>query len=195
MGAHSRREGGEYFLRLHRRTAGSLTGKNRMNENARVALLPFLLDGHTCAVPVDTVARVIPLVEITPLPDAPPCVHGIINVAGAVVPVFDMKTRFGLPGGEFALTQVIVIAAIPGRQVGFVADEVLGIMHCRERELVPAGELLPGFGKIHGAARTAEGVIVISNLARFLRDDEAARLEEALAAAPPSQADAPGLAG
>ena len=69
-----------------------------MSEPAQ--LVVFRLNGQRYALPLAAVERIVCAVEVTPLPGAPPVVLGVINVAGCVLPVFNIRRRFLLPERE-----------------------------------------------------------------------------------------------
>jgi purine-binding chemotaxis protein CheW len=68
----------------------------------------------------------------TPVPGAPSWVAGLVQVRGRVLPVVDLRARFGLPPGEPGLDQRVVVAQHQGRPVGLLVD--------RAREVLPVAE-------------------------------------------------------
>ncbi len=85
-------------------------------------LVPFLLDDQRYALHLDVVERVIPAVEITPLPKAPEIVLGLINIRGKIIPVLNIRRRFRLPDRETELTDHFIIANTSKRTVALPAD-------------------------------------------------------------------------
>jgi purine-binding chemotaxis protein CheW len=67
-------------------------------------LVVFTLDARRYAVPLSTVERIIRAVEITPLPQAPEIVLGVINVQGRIIPVVNTRKRFRLPECDIRLS-------------------------------------------------------------------------------------------
>ena len=74
----------------------------------------FTLDEQRYALHLAAVERIIPVVEITPLPKAPDLVLGIINVGGQIIPVIDTRKRFRLPERELNLSDVLITADCGG---------------------------------------------------------------------------------
>src|SRR5687767_11060685 len=91
------------------------------------SLVVFVLDDQRYAVHLSAVYRVIAMVRITPLPQAPAIVLGAINIQGAIVPVINLRRRFGLPEREPRLTDRLLIARAGPRRVALVADAVPGL--------------------------------------------------------------------
>ena len=117
----------------------------------------FLLDNQEYIVPLAAVERVVRAVEITPLPQAPPGILGVINVHGRIVPVINLRRRLGLREQGLRLDDHLVIAQPGERLVAVVVDEVRGIMEPSTHSVVAAGELFPGTTHLEGAVKTEEG--------------------------------------
>ena len=113
-------------------------------------LVVWTLDMQRYALPYSVVERIARAVEVTPLPDAPAIVRGIINVQGRVVPVVDVRVRFDLPARATALTDQIVLAQTARRQVAFFVDAVDGLIDYAECDVVDTASIAPGTGGIAG---------------------------------------------
>lgn len=148
--------------------------------DVRRDLLTFDLDSQRCAVALDNVVEVVRMVAMAHLPDAPPLVEGMINLRGRVVPVLDLRARFGLASKGVALTDHLVIARAGSRTVAIRVD--------RARALVDVG---PGDvdaavstgNAVAGVAKLPDGLVLIHDLATFLSTAEAVRLDAAVIAA------------
>jgi len=90
--------------------------------------LAFVVGGQPYAVPILVVQEIRRYSEPTVLPGVPPHVLGVINLRGTVVPVFDLRLRFGLGTAVFDRLTVTIIVVVGGRYVGIVADEVSKVM-------------------------------------------------------------------
>ena len=84
-------------------------------------LVVFKLDDHSYALHVFQVRRVVRVAQWTPLPQAPDIVLGVINLSGEVIPVFDVRKRFGLPVREIDLNDQLIIAQTARRSVALLA--------------------------------------------------------------------------
>lgn len=143
-------------------------------------LVVWTLDSFRYALPLEAVQRVLLPVAVTPLPDAPPGVLGVIDVAGRLTPVYDMRRRLHLPPQPLRLSDRLVLAHAGGAAAAFFADSVEGTRHYdamvdRLDTVQPAGSV------VAGVVRLADGLVLIEDLDRFLTLDEAARLQLALA--------------
>ncbi|SHI71994.1 purine-binding chemotaxis protein CheW [Malonomonas rubra DSM 5091] len=91
---------------------------------------------------IKEIIRTLPIVAV---PKAPAYVDGVINLRKAVIPVVDLRRRFGLPAlAEKEKKQRIVICAIDGRIVGLLADEVTEVVACSPADVRPTPYYLSG---------------------------------------------------
>ncbi len=143
-------------------------------------LVGFILDSQNYAVPLAQVTRVVHAVAVTPLPNAPEIILGIINFSGRVIPVVDIRRRFRLPGRKTALYDHLIIARTAKRDLAFLAEAVTGVRECREEDITAAAKIIPGLEYLEGVLKFQDGLIFIHDLERFLSLDEAQSLEAAL---------------
>ena len=143
------------------------------------SLVVFSLDEQQFALNVAAVERVVRAVEITPLPGAPAGVCWVIDLHGAVIPVFDLRAHCGRPSREVCATDHLVIARTARRKVALLADAALGVVSGSGTEVVAAAEILPHLEGIEGVVKLDGGIVLIHDLDKFLRLDE----DDALASA------------
>lgn len=157
-----------------------------MEESSQLVI--FTLDDQRYALRLTAVERVVRMVRITPLPEAPAAVAGVIDVGGRVVAVFDVRRRLRLPAREIDLEDRLVIARTARRTVALIADAVTEVRDFPEQDIVAAASVVPGPERIAGIATLqgdpAQGdLILIHDLDRFLDLDEERVLDRALTAA------------
>ena len=85
-------------------------------------LVVIALDQQRYALRLAAVERVVRMVEVTALPAAPLAISGMVNVQGRVVPVYDLRRRFGLPKREVTLADHFIVARTARRSVALIAD-------------------------------------------------------------------------
>jgi len=140
--------------------------------------LTFALGSESYGVPVLAVREIIRLCPITPVATMPPHVRGVINLRGKVIPLVDLRLRFGLPAAaEHDRTCIIVaqVAAASGgtRPYGVIVDAVEEVVAFAAADIEPA----PDFGGvldarfITGMAKAAAGVKVLVDLDRIAAAD------------------------
>jgi purine-binding chemotaxis protein CheW len=148
---------------------------------AMIDLLLFKLDDRPYALRLERVVRVAPLVDITPLPAAPQIVLGVVDVAGDIVPVLDIRQRFGLPERRQRLEDALVMVNTAGRTVALLVDHVKGTIQLPAASLIPTSAILPGTRYFDSITQLAEGPVFIHDVDRFLSVEEETRLSESLA--------------
>ena len=147
-----------------------------------ISLLAFSLDHWRCALPLSAVERSYRAVAVTPLPEAPEKVLGIVNVHGIVHPVIDLRRCFGLPSRPISPADHLVLGNTARRRVGLMVDSVSGVIVCRKAEIVAADTVLPDMEYVSGIVRLKDGMILIHDLDRFLSLEEEQALDQALEA-------------
>lgn len=143
-------------------------------------LLIITLDEQRYALHLSAIERVIHAVEITSFPKAPETVAGIINLQGRVIPVIDLRRRFGLPQREIEIGDQFVIAHTPRRDVALVVNSVVGVIEIPSAEMIEAEKLLSGSRHIiEGVIKMEDDLILIQNLDRLLSLEAERALDEA----------------
>jgi len=143
----------------------------------------FALDELRYALYLSAVERVVRAVEITPLPEAPEIVLGVVNWQGRIIPVVDIRKRFSLPVREMDLDDRFIIARAAGRLVALAADSVTGIRGLTEQESASAAQAAPFAENLKGVAKVDGDLVLIYDLDRFLSLDEEKKLDAALSGA------------
>lgn len=143
-------------------------------------LVVFTLDDQRYALHLSAVERVVSGVAITPLPKAPDIILGVVNVHGRIVPVADIRRRFGLPAREMSLRDQFVIAHTVRRPVILVVDRVEGIVTYSPAEVIRADSILSPIRHIEGVLKLKDGMALIHDLDGFLSLEEERSLDEAM---------------
>jgi len=143
-------------------------------------LVVFVLDDQRYALPLDVVERVVRMVRVTPLPQAPAIVSGVVNVGGQITPVVDIRKRFHLPEREVALSDQLIIARTSTRPVALVVDTVSGIIEYQRQDVVPAAMILADMAYVAGVVKLNDGIMFIHDLESFLSLEEARSLDDAM---------------
>jgi len=143
-------------------------------------IVEFTLDELNYAIHLNSVVRVIHAVEIRFLPEAPEIISGIINVHGRIIPVINIRKRFGLEAKEINPDNRIIIADTGKRQIALLADTVTGMRYLSPGQVAIARKTLPFAEHLSGVAKVDEGLILIYDLEKFLSLDEEEILKQAL---------------
>lgn len=143
-------------------------------------LLVFLLDGQRYALPLDAVERTIRAAAITPLPQAPAIVLGVLDLRGTILPVLNVRRRFRLPERDIRPSDQFLIARAGERSVALVIDAAAEVLELSPAQIVAADTLAPGLEHVQGVARMNDRLVLIHDLETFLSLNEAAALNGAM---------------
>jgi purine-binding chemotaxis protein CheW len=149
-------------------------------DSARQTLVVFELDGREFALPIEDIAEILQMVLVTPVPEVPPWVAGVVNLRGRVIPIVDLRTRLGIETRPPALNTPILVAEQGTRKLGLIADAVRDVITLEESALEPPAELGTGDGHedaVAAVAQAGDRLIMVLDLVRVTAD--AAPLAEA----------------
>jgi purine-binding chemotaxis protein CheW len=140
----------------------------------------FCLDESRYALPLAAVDRILRAVHITPLPRAPGIVLGAIDVQGRVLPVFNIRRRFGLPERAVDPADHFLIAHTALRTVVLVIDTAQGVFEHAAAAVTETASIARDLEHIRGVIQLDDGLVLIHDLEHFLSPDEARVLDEAM---------------
>jgi purine-binding chemotaxis protein CheW len=143
-------------------------------------IVVFSLDELLYAIPLQNVLKVIHAVDVRNLPEAPEIISGIINLKGQIIPVADIRKRFGLPEHETLPDNHIIIADTGKRQIAIIVDLVTEVCDYSDLQTEHAQKPIPYAKNIKGVAKIGDDLVLIYNLNRFLSLNEEKVLEHAL---------------
>jgi len=140
----------------------------------------FRIGRETFGLPIASVREIVRVPEITSVPNAPDYIEGVINLRGRIIPVVDLRKRFGEKSLEASKKNRIVVVEMENRAIGLLvnsASEVLKIPPSEieaPQSVFQEGELnyISGVGKLKGR------LVILLDLTRVLQRGELHRLEE-----------------
>jgi len=132
--------------------------------------LTFLLEEEEYGLEILRVQEIKGFSKITPLPNTPREIRGVMNLRGAVVPIIDLRCRFGLSEAEYTRFTVIIVVNIGTKTAGLVVDAVSDVLNVAANELVPTPDLGSAVDTsfMTGLARTGDRLITLLNVDRLV---------------------------
>ncbi len=147
--------------------------------------LTFALAEEEYGIGILKIKEIIGMMPITTVPQTPEFVKGVINLRGKVIPVMDLRLRFGLDSIDYDERTCIIVVEVTGSsgvvQIGTVVDTVSEVLNIKGEEI----EDTPAFGTkldteyILGMAKMEGGVKILLDIDQVLNADEIAILENA----------------
>jgi purine-binding chemotaxis protein CheW len=128
----------------------------------------FRIDRQHYALPLEHVTRVVRMVAFTPVPDMPYSVLGIINMAGQVLPVIDLRRLFGQTGKDPELQDVLLIIRVRGQTGAIVADEVLNVLEFTSTQLRSPSAAVAQSRFLAAAVQHDDTMILVLDATRLL---------------------------
>lgn len=144
--------------------------------------LVFLLGGASYGIPILTVLDINGLMEITPIPKTPEFIKGVINLRGKVIPVMDLRLKFGMPEKEYDKQTCIIIVNVfvngKDKQIGVLVDTVSEVFDIplTEIEAPPEYGANAEEGFINGIGKVKGKLVVLLNIEKVLHSDEIIKL-------------------
>lgn len=102
----------------------------------------FKVGGNDYVLPADLVVQMETFTGATPVPGAAPYVAGLVQIRGKVIPVIDLRARFGLPPIERTLDARVIVVKDGDRQVGLLADSAREVLRLDPDGFKPPPDLL-----------------------------------------------------
>ncbi len=121
----------------------------------------FRLDGERFALPLHQVEIALRMVSVTPVPDVPPWVIGVIDLHGRVIPVADLRHRLGHPAQEPRLDDRLLVISLAERTFALVVDEVTEVLKLPDRDVEPPPDPLCDSRYLRAVVRRKDGMILI----------------------------------
>src|ERR671937_2891305 len=144
-------------------------------------LVVFQLGAELYGVEISRVHEIIRLQSVTKVPRAPSFVEGVINLRGKVIPVVDLRRRFGLPNADHTRASRIVVVELGDQVVGIVVDGVSEVLRVNTATVEPPSPVVAGIDSeyLHGIAKLPERLVILLDLDRVLAREERSALAAA----------------
>ncbi|OHB25540.1 MAG: chemotaxis protein CheW [Desulfuromonadaceae bacterium GWC2_58_13] len=147
--------------------------------------LTFRLNDEIFALGIDKVREVLDFTQITRVPQVPEFMRGVINLRGSVVPVVDMRLKFGMPKTEKTVNTCIIIVEIKLDEettvLGALADSVQEVLDLEPDQIEPAPRIGTRLSTefIRGMGKRDEQFIIILDIDRVFSSEELAVVQAA----------------
>ncbi len=130
-------------------------------KNGNVQLLTFKLDDQEYALGIANVVQVVRMVALTRPPKAPEYVEGMFNLHGKVIPVIDVRRRYGLPAKPYDLDTQLLIATANDRTLAIMVDEVSEVLTLSMDSIEPPDAIGPELEYLSAVGKVGDRLILI----------------------------------
>ena len=145
--------------------------------------LTFTLGPEEYAIDILKVQEIRGYEQPTTIANAPAFIKGVINLRGTIVPIVDLRIKFGVGAAEYTPFTVVIILNIGSRVVGIVVDGVSDVTSLRSDQVRPAPEFAATVDTryINGLGTLGERMLIVVDIERLMLSAEMALVDEAVA--------------
>jgi len=141
----------------------------------------FRIGNETYGVRIGSVREIVRVPEITSVPNAPDAIEGVINLRGKIIPVMDLRKRFGIEAVQPDKKNRILVVELENKLLGLIVSSASEVLKIPPSEIAAPGTVfaegessyVTGVGKLKGR------LIILLDIARLLRQPEFKKFEEA----------------
>ena len=147
-----------------------MTLETTVNEANELQLVVFDLADETYGVDIGSVREIIRIQEITKVPRTPDYVEGVINLRGKVIPVIDLRKKFGFKKAEVTKDTRIVVVDISGNDIGVVVDAVTEVLRLSSDAVEPPSGVITTTDSDYllGIAKLESRLVILLDLQKAL---------------------------
>lgn len=153
--------------------------------NSAQEFLTFTLGAEEYAIDILKVQEIRGYEPPTTIANAPAFIKGVINLRGIIVPIVDLRIRFGVGAAEYTPFTVVIILSLGGRIVGVVVDGVSDVTTLRADQIHPAPDFAATVDTryIEGLGTLGERMLIVVDIQQLMLSSEMALVDEAAEAA------------
>jgi len=136
-------------------------------------LVSFHLADETYGIEITKIREIILMGEITRIPQTPHYVKGLINLRSTVIPVIDLRSRFGLSDAELTSESRIMVLHVGTRTIGIIVDAVSEVLRVTNDEIAPPPPTVAGLGQeyLTGLVKLEEQLLILLDIDKILGEE------------------------
>jgi purine-binding chemotaxis protein CheW len=157
--------------------------------------LCFMLDNENYCIDILCVKELMGMTDITPLPGTPGFIRGVINLRGLIIPVVDLRLKFGLPFLDYSKRTCIIVVEVTYEDetilMGIVVDAIQEVVSIPKEKLskIPYINAKIKSEYIKGIADTPDGIKIVLDVQKVLNEKELAAVRETTTVPQPDTAN------
>jgi purine-binding chemotaxis protein CheW len=145
-------------------------------ESPVLQFVGFRLADEDYAIAITKIQEIILMKPITRLPQSPPYIEGLINLRGSVIPIVNLRKRFGLAARELDEETRTIVVNVHDKTVGCIVDAVTQVMRINRDQIQPPPKGVAGgaYQYLSGLARLDDRLIILLDIEKVFDADETA---------------------
>jgi purine-binding chemotaxis protein CheW len=150
----------------------------RGNGAGTMQLVSFHLAEEEYGIEITKVQEIILIGEITRMPQTPDYIKGLINLRSTVIPIVDLRLRFGMPPQEATDETRIMVVNVAGKTIGIVVDGVSKVLRISDEQIAPPPPTVAGLGKdyLTGLVKLDSRLLIMLDIDKILTEEETSQL-------------------
>jgi purine-binding chemotaxis protein CheW len=144
-------------------------------------LVSFRLAQEEFGIEITKVQEIILMGEITRIPQTPEYIKGLINLRSTVIPIVDLRLRFGLPSASATDETRIMVVNVMGKTIGMIVDAVSAVLRISPEQIAPPPPTVAGLGReyLTGLVKLDSRLLILLDIDRVLGWEETAAVASA----------------
>lgn len=157
----------------------------RHGETGTLQLVSFQLANEEYGIEITRVQEIILMGAITRVPETPAFIKGLINLRSTVIPIVDLRSRFGLPEEAPTDETRIMVVNVGGKTIGIIVDAVSEVLRISQEQIVPPPPTVAGLGHDYlvGLAKLEDRLLILLDIEKIMLEDQQPELDAAGAGA------------
>jgi purine-binding chemotaxis protein CheW len=138
-------------------------------------LVSFRLAQEEYGIEITKVQEIILMGEITRVPQTPDYIKGLINLRNTVIPIVDLRLRFGLTQEETSDETRIMVVNVQGKTIGIIVDAVSEVLRISPEQIAPPPPTVAGLGQeyLTGLVKLDKRLLILLDIDKILTEEEA----------------------
>ncbi|MCL4194464.1 MAG: chemotaxis protein CheW [Thermoguttaceae bacterium] len=155
------------------------THDNLRESVGTMQLVSFRLAQEEYGVEITKVQEIILMGEITRVPQTPDYIKGLINLRSTVIPIVDLRLRFGLAQEAASDETRIMVVNVAGKTIGIIVDAVSEVLRISKEQIAPPPPTVAGLGReyLTGLVKLENRLLILLDIDKILGSEEAAAIE------------------
>ena len=147
-----------------------------------VQLVGFRLGSEEYGVEITKVREIMLIGQITQVPETPGYIKGLINLRSTVIPVIDLRIRFGLVVGEFTAESRTIVLNVAGRMIGVIVDAVTEVLRISPDQIASPPPTVASLQReyLTGLVKLDDRLLILLDIDKILVQEDAEMLNEAI---------------
>lgn len=156
--------------------------KNENTENKIKQVVGFKIGNEEYVIDILKVQEIIKPVDITPIPDSPDFIEGVINLRGMVIPIVSLRKRFNFEELKDNKDTKIIVTKIDNHFIGFLVDSVTEVLRIPTKLIEPTPPLVSKIGSefLAGVGKLEDRLVIFIDIDKILSAEEKEVIEKAL---------------